>query len=89
MGDRAGRTDALPLGGPLVVAVPGIIDAALNPAGDVDRDRIDAKGGERLTVRALALQIDSRARLVLSVTAPDGRIVAVFVVEAVDPPPAQ
>ena len=60
---------------PILATVPGIIDAVLNPAGDVDRYRIDAKGGERLTVRALARQIDSRARLVVSVFAPDGRIV--------------
>lgn len=60
---------------PLTVALPGIIDGALNPAGDVDRFSIDAKGGERLTIRVLARQIDSRARPVVSVSAPDGRIV--------------
>ena len=61
---------------PPTVALPGIIDGAFNPAGDVDRFFIDAKGGERLTIRVLARQIDSRARPVLSIAAPDGRIVA-------------
>jgi hypothetical protein len=60
---------------PVVVSQPAIIDGAFNPAGDVDRFLLDAKEGERLTIRVLARQLDSRARPVVSIAAPDGRIV--------------
>lgn len=73
--------DALP-----VVAIPGIVDGVFEKPGDVDRFQIDARGGDRLTLRVLARQIDSRARPVVSIVAADGRVLATARPEGGDDP---
>ncbi len=58
-----------------IIPVPGIVDGGFGAPGDVDRYWVDAKSGQRIAIKAVARQIDSRARPVLSLEAADGRVI--------------